>query len=374
MYRESPRTSWQRELHQNHFARAAKKNRSADLLHVALLFIVLALLVSMILPVLFRGNLRNGYLLLVEQQLPGMGGREKIPASPDGAGGDFGFSLRDFSARLLLGSELSGFSLAGRANEVSAKPGETPSPAAEHLHAAPETQEVPAAGAAAAQAAAAAAAGEQSAVSLLAGALAPTEQLQPLRGAPRVLIYHTHASESFIPLSGKAFSSDPQQSVVFLGERLAQILETEHHIPVLHHRESFDTLRSDAYNQARPAIAAILEQNPQIDIVVDLHRDGVSREITTTAIEGRDTARLLFVVGTRHDGWNSNLRFSLFLQGYLDQMYPGLCRGTRKQAFTYNQHLHHRSILVEVGSHENNREEVLRTLPYLAEALARAFQ
>ncbi|MEW5921725.1 MAG: stage II sporulation protein P [Bacillota bacterium] len=367
MYRESSRVSWQREIYQNHFAPPAKINTKTDLLRVALLLIVLALLASVILPVCLRGEFRCGYLLLVEQQLPGMGARlEKIPFSPDGAGGEAAFSLRDFSTRLLLGSELSGFRAAGTVKEISAKPEENVLPSPEHLLVDFGNKGENPSGSAA----------EQPPVSLLAGVGTVTSanrSFPPVKEAPRVLIYHTHSSESFLPISGKAFSSDPQHSVIFLGERLAEILEKEYNIPVLHHRENFDIPRSEAYAQACPAITAILEQNPQIEVVVDLHRDGISREVTTTSIEGRNTARILFVVGTRHEGWNSNLRFSLFLQSILDQKYPGLCRGTRKQAFTYNQHVHPRSILVEIGGHENNREEVLRAVPCLAEALAKAF-
>ncbi len=366
MSRESSRVSWQREIYYDHFARASKNNSKARIFNLLSTLLILALLISMVLPTFIQGGLQRSYLLLLGQQLPGMGvmqGTTSVLAS--GAGSNGGFTLHDLAARLLLGSELAGFRSAGRAKEVAVPQGEEKAlPFPEDLPAVEEQREASPLPSVA----------DQFSVSLLAGT-ASSGGFTPLlsQAAPKILIYHTHGSESFIPVSGKAFSGDPRQSVVFLGEYLAEILEQEHNIPVLHHRESFDLLRSEAYTKARPAIEEILKRNPQIEIVVDLHRDGISREITTTILEGQSTARLLFVVGTRHEGWNNNLRFSLFLQGYLEQKYPGLCRGTRKQAFIYNQHLHPRSILVEVGGHENNREEVLRAIPYLAEALAGAF-
>ena len=191
------------------------------------------------------------------------------------------------------------------------------------------------------------------------------EEKQPL-----VLIYHTHTTESFVPFSGGAFSTNMEKTVVVLGNYLTEILQEKYGIPVLHYYEVFDIPRRSAYEKARPSVEKILAEYPGIEIVLDLHRDGVPRNITTTSINGQDTGRILFVLGSNHQGWNNNLRFALFLQDALEEVSPGLSRGIRKQPFTYNQHLHQRSLIVEIGGHENSMEEVKRTIPYLAEALA----
>jgi stage II sporulation protein P len=190
---------------------------------------------------------------------------------------------------------------------------------------------------------------------------------------PMILIYHTHATESFIPLSGKTFCEDPELTVVSLGAYLAELLEKEHGIPVLHCKEIFDIPRRYAYEKARPSIEQVLEQNPQIQVVLDLHRDGVSRQVTTAGVTGKDTAKILFVIGTRHEGWYNNLRFALFLEKAMGEKYPGLSRDIRKHAFIYNQDLHPRSLIVEIGGHENNRDEITRAVSCFAEVLASAF-
>jgi len=189
-------------------------------------------------------------------------------------------------------------------------------------------------------------------------------------GKPQVLIYHTHASESFVPLSGEAFSDDPGLTVVSLGAYLAELLENNYRIPAIHHREFYDTPRHYAYEKVRSPLERLLKENPQIKIVLDLHRDGVSRQITTAAVEGKDTARILFVVGSRHEGWYNNMRFALFLEKELNEKYPGLSRGIRSHPFVYNQDLHQRSLIVEIGGHENSEEEIRRAVAYFAEALA----
>ncbi len=191
---------------------------------------------------------------------------------------------------------------------------------------------------------------------------------------PLILIYHTHTTESFVPFSGEAFSTNLEKTVVVLGEYLKEILEKKYGIPVLHYCEVFDIPRRSAYEKARPAVEKIIAEHPGIQVVLDVHRDGVSRNTTTVSVNGSETGRVLFVLGSNHKDWNNNLRFALFLQEALEEISPGLSRGIRKQPFTYNQHLHHRSLIVEIGGHENSMEEVKRTIPYLAGALAAVLQ
>ncbi|NMB42351.1 MAG: stage II sporulation protein P [Firmicutes bacterium] len=191
---------------------------------------------------------------------------------------------------------------------------------------------------------------------------------------PLVLIYHTHASESFIPVSNQAFSSNPELTVVSLGAYLAKLLEDRYGIPVLHHTEVFDVPRRSAYQKARPCIEQVLKENPQIQVVLDIHRDGVSRRITTADAGGVTTAKILFVIGTQHKGWSSNLRFALFLEKALSDKYPDFSRNIRRQASVYNQDLHPRSLIIEIGGHENNRDEITRAVSCFAETVAMVFR
>ena len=357
MYRDS-RVAWQREIYKHHFVPVTKGTDITGLIRILLLMLALTLAAIVFLPASL-GNIGNDYLVLVEQHLPGMA--EHVKNNPLSAT-ETGLSLKNAYTRLLLGSMPPGFGSEEKMDEAALNVKGNLNPNPEHLIARNSlTSENPVAPAP-----------EGTTLSLLAAP--PVAEIDAgEQQLPRLLIYHTHTTESFLPVSGKAFTTDLKQSVVILGDYLAEMLDSEYGIPVLHHREIFDIPRSNAYAQARPVITKILEENPQIEVVVDLHRDGISREITTFSLNGNDTARILFVVGTRHEAWNSNLRFALFLQNILDEKYPGLCRGTRRQSFTYNQHVHPRSVLVEIGSHENKKEEVLRAVPYLAEVLAQAF-
>jgi stage II sporulation protein P len=184
------------------------------------------------------------------------------------------------------------------------------------------------------------------------------------------LVYHTHITESYGEVR---FTGNLDRTVACLGVELVRLLEEEYGIPVWHDLGVYDLPRTPAYEKARPVIGGIIEENPQLKMVIDLHRDGVAREITTTDFQGSPIAKFLLVVGTGHPNWNENYRIALRLHRELEAVAPGLSRGIRKQGFVYNQDLHPCSLLVEVGGHENSLAEAMRAVPYLAEALARTF-
>ena len=53
--------------------------------------------------------------------------------------------------------------------------------------------------------------------------------------------------------------------------------------------------RSRAYNYAEPVIAAALEEHPSIQVVIDLHRDGVNgSKRLVTEINGKRPRRSCF--------------------------------------------------------------------------------
>jgi stage II sporulation protein P len=189
----------------------------------------------------------------------------------------------------------------------------------------------------------------------------------------KVLIYHAHTTESFLPTSGEKFTDDLAQTVARLGTELALLLREEHAIPVVHNREIHDQPRSTAYEVALSTVHGLLETYPEALLLLDLHRDGVDRKISTAMLNGQATGRILLVVGSRHPGWQQNFARALFLHETLEEIAPGLSRGVRERPFSYNQHLHPGALLIEIGGHENSLAEALRAVPYLARALARLY-
>ncbi len=186
---------------------------------------------------------------------------------------------------------------------------------------------------------------------------------------PLVIIYHTHTTESFVPTAGKTFTSDLSQTVVRVAEELARCLEEKHDVRVVHNKEIHDIPRSESYTKAAETVKDLVGKYPGADMVIDLHRDGTTREATTTRIKGEDAGRTLMVLGTNHKNWNKNYEIATRIHEKSEELYPGLSRGVRKRSLIYNQDVHPGAVLLEIGGHKNSLEEALRTSRYVADIL-----
>ena len=96
----------------------------------------------------------------------------------------------------------------------------------------------------------------------------------------KVLIYHTHGSESFVD----SRENEVEDTVIGVGDELARILQEDYGIMVYHDRTVYDMVngtldRSEAYNYASQGVDEILKQYPSIEVVIDLHRDGVKEDV-----------------------------------------------------------------------------------------------
>lgn len=184
--------------------------------------------------------------------------------------------------------------------------------------------------------------------------------------APQILIYHTHSKETF----ADSVQGDPEQSIVGVGSFLAKLLEEEYGYSVLHHTAEYDTVRDEAYAKSLPAIEKLLQENPSIQVVIDLHRDSgnPAREMTVD-IDGRKTARFMFFNGisrSRRTGdiaylanpnLKENLAFSFQMQAAAGEYYPGLTRKIYIKQYRYNMHLRGKTLLIELGDENNTLEE-----------------
>ena len=195
-----------------------------------------------------------------------------------------------------------------------------------------------------------------------------------LTGEGKVIVYQTHGTESFVPSSGKAFTPETLDlTTTQLGIELSELLKNQYQVPVVNNTTIHDLPRTGAYEKARPTLEALLLANPDTQLVVDLHRDGVAKEVTTFNYNGQSTARIMFVVGSRHENWEKNNQKAQYLHQALEKIAPGISRGVRERPLVYNQNLHPGSVLIELGGYENSLEEVRRALPILAQALAELY-
>lgn len=196
----------------------------------------------------------------------------------------------------------------------------------------------------------------------------------------QVLIVHTHTTEAYspqdYPATGAFHTLDETQNILAVGDALTEALEALG-VGVIHDRSCHDYPDyNSSYANAKQTIEAQLAENPSIVLVIDLHRDALDKPVReATELGGEACARLMLVVGTDEGGlyhpfWQENLACALKLQALLNRHAPTLCRPLNLRRERFNGQSSPGAILVEVGSTGNTLEEALRSMPYLAEAIA----
>lgn len=201
-------------------------------------------------------------------------------------------------------------------------------------------------------------------------------------GGSKILIYHTHSQETFADSD-----NDPSTSIVGIGRYLTEILNNKYKIPTMHHEGVYDLIngkldRSEAYEFAKPEVEQILAENPSIEVVIDLHRDGVADTThLVTEINGKPTAQIMFFNGlsrTRVNGdlagmanpyLQDNLAFSLQMKIVAETKYPGFARRNYLRGYKYNMDLMPRMLLIEAGAQTNTVEEMRNAMEVLADLL-----
>lgn len=199
---------------------------------------------------------------------------------------------------------------------------------------------------------------------------------------PKVLIFHTHSQEGF----ADSVNGDVSTTIVGVGEYLTQLLNAKG-IPAIHDTGVYDIIngqldRSNAYEYAEAAVRQILAENPSIEVVIDLHRDGVAEEThLVTEIDGKQTAQIMFFNGlsrTRTNGEleylynpyrSDNLAFSFQMKLACEQRYAGFARKTYLRGYRYSLHMMPKSLLIEAGAQTNTVEEMRNAMEVLAEVL-----
>lgn len=197
---------------------------------------------------------------------------------------------------------------------------------------------------------------------------------------PQILIYHTHSQEEF-----SDYPENPEATIVGVGTYLAELLE-EKGYAVIHDTSVYDLKdgkldRSQAYTYALDGINGILQEYPSIEVVLDVHRDGVAEGTRlVTVINGKPTARIMFFNGLSQtpDGpieylpnsnREGNLAFSFQMQLKAQEQFPDFTRKIYLKGLRYNLHVRPRSSLIEVGAQTNTYEEARNAMEPLAELI-----
>ena len=213
----------------------------------------------------------------------------------------------------------------------------------------------------------------------------PALEIDPSQ--PAVLIFHSHTSESYAIVDRDCYdpgftahSNDPAVNVVRVGDEIAHVLENAGYT-VIHDTVIHDADYTGAYPHSRKTLEDYLTQYPQLQILLDIHRDSIDLDDGTkmrpvATVNGKQAAQLMIIAGaeegkvTEFPHWESNLCFALQLQKRLAEAYPGQMRPLLFSQRKYNMDLTRCSLFIEVGSEGNTLEEACYSGRLLAAALA----
>ena len=196
---------------------------------------------------------------------------------------------------------------------------------------------------------------------------------------PQILIYHTHSQEGY----ADSVPGDASMTVVGVGDYLTELLTQKYGFSVIHHTGQYDVGdRDHAYAKAGPALEQILAENQSIEVVIDLHRDGVGNNTRlVTEQNGVQMAQVMFFNGlsrTTKTGdieylYNpyiaDNLAVSFQMQLKAAEYYPGFTRRIYLKGYRYNMHYCPKTLLIEVGAQTNTLEEAKSAMVPLADLL-----
>ena len=192
-------------------------------------------------------------------------------------------------------------------------------------------------------------------------------------GEPRVLIYHTHATESYLPATaGNYHTTKEANTVREAGAIMAETLEEEG-IAVIHDKTIHDNPSYDAsYQRSYETLTAILNEYPSIECVIDLHRDAIagSAEGPTETVDGQTCAYYSYVLGSTSPTYQSNKDFLNRLNAVAASSYDGFTGYILERPYYYNQELCGQSVLLELGNNRNHIDDVRRSAKVFGQMLA----
>ncbi|PAD86003.1 hypothetical protein CHH55_20050 [Niallia circulans] len=204
-----------------------------------------------------------------------------------------------------------------------------------------------------------------------------------------VLVYNTHNLEAYLPLlknanENEAVSSDERANVVGLSNKLSSLLQDEG-IGVQLDKTNINQKLLDrgwnffsSYAVSKEVVETAVSENKHINYLIDIHRDSARKKTTSATINGKNYAKLLFIIGNANKGYEKNQEFAKKLHAELQKKYPGISRGVflkgkEEGNGVYNQNFSDRAILLEVGGIDNTQGELNRSIAAFADVFSKVY-
>lgn len=196
--------------------------------------------------------------------------------------------------------------------------------------------------------------------------------------SPMIYIYNTHQGEKYSMKYLEEYNIVPDVLTAsrMLSEKLNNLgintIVEENNILEYMNKNNLD--HAGSYIASRYFLQNTINKYNNIKLYIDLHRDAISHDLSYIKINDKDCAKILFVIGLENPNYLNNLNIVEKLNNIINIKYPNLSRGIMKKKGygvngVYNQDLNSNVILIEIGGHENNIDEVNNTLELVSIAI-----
>lgn len=179
----------------------------------------------------------------------------------------------------------------------------------------------------------------------------------------KVYIYNTHQGEEYVDFNVLDAANVLKNNLNDLG-----IDVTVEETNITEEVKKRGYTYSQSYRVTKELMTPYL--NNGFDLFIDLHRDSSNKNVTTATVSGVDYAKLMFVVGGKHETYMENYRVSDGINKMIKNNTPDISRGLLlRKSSSYNQEVAPNVILIELGGPYNTKMEVLNTLQVLAKSI-----
>lgn len=202
---------------------------------------------------------------------------------------------------------------------------------------------------------------------------------------PYVLLYHTHGTEAYLPITTGRFHSEKREyNVLTIGEIIGTVLEEKghniRHVDIYHDIPSYN----QSYSKSLSTLKGELSKNESIEVIFDIHRDGIEEDSANISKAQKDAritigeksvATFSLVIGPDNPNKEQLIKFANYIRHISESMYPGFCKGIIvKPSGKFNQYVSDYYALLEVGSNLNTIDEAKESAKYIGEILHKVIE
>ncbi len=193
-----------------------------------------------------------------------------------------------------------------------------------------------------------------------------------------VYIYNTHETESYDDKYLEVYNIKPTVNTMshilkdYLNDLGVNVLIENRSVSSILKKNKWSYKYS--YEASKELITSVINENKNLKLVIDLHRDSAPLSKTKMTKDNTDYARILFVIGAEHPNYKENNEIAKTLSTLLEKEVEGISRGISLKSGRgvngiYNQDLTNKSVLIELGGQYNEIEELNNSLKVLSRVI-----